>query len=378
MIIALALLLCGAAACAGVLLYRRHRPSGTAQGGTAPELLNQLPSDAPVLAYIDVQTLRKLHDSALSALLGLAGENPREDRDYQNFVRDTGFDYTRDLDKLAVAFWPSNWATTKNGQSNRTIAIADGRFDQAKIKAYALRNGKTVAMQGHTLYVVPGEPPVGLEFLAPTRIALASGPDAEHMLSASKPAPRDPASEQRIERVAGAPIFAVARTDKFPANLYEDLRTVPQFESLARNIEGLMLAGQPAGDLLHLTLDAECDSMANAAELSTLVDGLRLLGSMALADPKTRRQMTQQQTVFLVALLNQAKVSQQDRWVRLTLDVTPAMLGRLGATTAGSSENDGPWSVDKQDRHLVGGSRVSLGTKTSSHRISGADNRTVR
>jgi hypothetical protein len=332
-ILAIAVLVCAAASCAGVLIYRWHRPMEGADTGAAPEILNQLPGDAPIVAYMDVAALRRLPSSPLTAMLGLAGENPREDRDYQNFVRDTGFDYTRDLDRVAVAFWPSNLATAEDDENNHTLAVADGRFDLGKIKAYALRTGKTVAEAGRSLYAVPGHPPVALEFLTATRIALASGPDAEHLLVRPNPTPGDRATHERIERVAGAPIFAVARTDNLPAHFYDNLRSMPQFQALARSIEALMLAGQPDGNLIHLTLDAECDSMADAVELSTAVDGLRLLGSIALADPKTRREMTRQQAALLSAVLNQAKLTHQERWVRLTLDLTPAMLDQTRAAT---------------------------------------------
>jgi hypothetical protein len=327
-------LVCAAATGAAVLIYRWHRPMQTANAGTVPEILHQLPGDATVVAYIDVAVLRKLHDSPLAAMLGLVGENPSEDRDYQNFVRDTGFDYTRDLDRVAIAFWPSNLDTAQDGENNRTLAIADGRFDQAKIKAYALRTGKSVTVARRSLYLVPGNPPVALEFLSATRISLASGPAAEHILpvAAANPAPFDTPTQERIERVSGAPVFAVARTDKLPPSFYDSLRSVPQLQALARSVQALMLAGQPEGDAIDLTLDAECDSMTAAAELSTVVDGLRLFGSMALADPKTRRQMTKQQVAFLSALLNQAKLSHDDRWVRLRLDLTPAMMGQLSSS----------------------------------------------
>jgi len=331
-LIAASVLACIFVASAALVIHRWRRPLPAANAGATPDLLSLLPADAPAVAYIDVATLRKLRQSPLAAILGLAGENPQQDRDYQQFVRDTGFDYTRDLDKAAIAFWPSNsLATPQAAADNRTVAIADGRFDENKIKAYALRTGKTIASGGRSLYVVPGDPVVAFEFFSPTRIALASGPDAENALPVSAPAPRDPGMQFRLNRVAGAPIFAVARTDNLPPSFYDGLRSMPQFESIARSVQALLLAGQPEGDVIHAALDAECDSMSNAAELSTMIDGLRLLGSMALVDPKTRAEMTQQQLAFVRALLNQAKLTHQDRWVRLTLDITPAMLGEPSA-----------------------------------------------
>jgi hypothetical protein len=77
--------------------------------------------------------------------------------------------------------------------------------------------------------------------------------------------------------------------------------------------------------------------MKNAIGISTLLEISRMAASMALSDPKTRRQMTKEQAAFLTALVDQLKVNHRDKWVRLTLDITPAMLGaspRAHATPA--------------------------------------------
>ena len=320
-------LACLATAGAGFYFYRLHRPLGALSAGKPPDILSQLPPKAPAIVYVDVAALRALHDSPLAALLGPGGRGSGEDRDYKNFVRATGFDYQRDLDKVAVAIWPANLATPPGAMGeNRVLAIADGRFDQQKIEAYALRFGKVDTRGAQPVYEVPGSPPVSFEFISPTRIALASGKDAENLLAPSNPLARDSVIQARIDRVAGAPVFAVARTDSLPASFYANFRNSPQLARLARSVEGLMLAGQPDGDRIRMALDAECDSMKNAIEIATLLDGFRMIGSVALANPKTRRQMTPQQATFLDTLVREVKVTHQDRWVRLTLDVTPAML----------------------------------------------------
>jgi len=58
---------------------------------------------------------------------------------------------------------------------------------------------------------------------------------------------------------------------------------------------------------------------------------------MALSDPKTLRQMTKEQAAFVQALIRQLKITRQDRWVRLRLDLTPQMLGTRSAASAGAS-----------------------------------------
>ena len=323
----------------GVAFYFwQHHPLppivSTVPGAPAPappsDILSELPPDALVVAYIDASALRTLQNSPLAAALGLASPGPQADRDYANFVRDTGFDYTRDLDHAAVAFWPASIGTPQNvlGE-DRVVAIADGRFDQQKIKSYALRTGKEVSRGPQTIYEVPGNPPVSVTFLSPTRIALAGGRNATELLShinLSRPSRRDAAMQTRIDRVAGAPIFAVARTEHLPASLYDSFRNAPQLEQLARSVQALTLAGQPAGNSLRITLDAESDSLKNALAISILLEGGRMAGSMALSDPNTRRQMTKEQIAFLQALVSQAQITHQNKLVRLVLDITPAML----------------------------------------------------
>ena len=297
---------------------------------TPPDLLSELPADAPAVAYINAGALRGLQNSPLAGILGLTSPGPETDREYAEFVRQTGFDYTRDLDKAAIAFWPHSFAVEPgNGiGENRVLAIADGRFDQQKIKAYALRTGKILPSTNPAVYEVPGNPTVFFQFISSTRIAIASGTNARHLLAESlDPAPRDPAMKARLNRVAGAPIFAVARTDNLPPSFYENFAKAPQLEKLARSVRGLTLAGKPVGNDIAAALDGECDSVKSAFEISTLLDGFRMVGSMALSDPKTLQQMTKEQAAFVQALIRELKITRQDRWVRLRLDITPEMLG---------------------------------------------------
>jgi hypothetical protein len=326
-----------AAATTAIYVDHQRRPLPPISGASAsapPDLISLLPPGAPVVAYVDVAALRKLRNSPLAAMLGLVGPDPQQDRDYQQFVTGTGFDYTRDLDTAAVAIWPTALLTPNGGLgTNQALAIADGRFDQAKIEAYALRTGKATMHGTEKIYVVPGSPATSFGFLSPTRILLTTGEtlDVPGPVASAK---GNDAMRARIKRVAGAPIFAAARTDLLPPTFYDSLKNAPQLETLARSVRGLTLAGQPQGDRIDMALDAECDSLPHAAELATLIDTFRMFGGVALSDPKTRRQMTKEQAVFLAALASQVKVTHQDHWVRLSLAVTPEMLGVTNPTHA--------------------------------------------
>jgi hypothetical protein len=330
-LIAVGVMVCTLGVVAAVYLYRMHRPLAGTSTGPAPSILAELPSDAPAVAYLDVAALRKLQNSPLSAVLDLTKNGSQTDREYADFVRDTGFDYTQDLDQAAIAFWPTSLAAATNAAGDDpALAIADGRFDQHKIEAYAMRVGGRTEQHGNRkIYVVPGSPVVSFEFLSPTRIAIASGKKSADLVDISTGGQQDAAMQTRINRVAGAPIFAVVRTSSLPASFYADLAKAPELDHLVRSLQGLSLSGQPQGDQIHVALDAECDSMKNAFEMSTILDGFRLIGSMSLSDPKTRRQlqMTPEQAALLKDLIKAAHVSTQDRWVRISLDLTPEMLG---------------------------------------------------
>jgi hypothetical protein len=302
--------------------------------GPPPDILSQLPADAPVVAYIDAGNLRTLQNSPLAAALGLASPGPQADRDYANFVRDTGFDYTRDLDHAAIAFWPSNFGNSpKDINANRAVVIADGRFDQQKISDYTRTDAVVTSgpYSPSAVWVVPGNPTISYEFLSPTRIALASGSRDDMVrkladIYLKHYGTRDTAMRSRIQRVAGAPMFAVARTDRLPPSTYAPLHNSPQLEQIARSVQAITLAGQPDRANLRVTLDAECDSLKNAVQLAFLLETGKMAGSMALSDPRTRRQMTREQYAFLEALINRATINHQNKVVRITLEITPDML----------------------------------------------------
>ena len=91
----------------------------------ASQLVQMLPPDRSSYVYIDVQALR-----SLGILDLLAGAKSVEEADYEKFVQNTGFDYRKDLDSVAVAF-----------REGEVYYAAQGRFDWAKLEAYAPAQG---------------------------------------------------------------------------------------------------------------------------------------------------------------------------------------------------------------------------------------------
>ena len=85
-------------------------------------LLSRFPAEEALAISIDFQTLRQaglLNPSAV----------PTEP-EYKKFLEGTGFDYRRDLESVVASF-----------SSSGTFFIARGRFDWAKLRDYAARNG---------------------------------------------------------------------------------------------------------------------------------------------------------------------------------------------------------------------------------------------
>lgn len=88
-------------------------------------LLTCLPAGGHPTLYVDVQTLREA-----GILEAIAGPATAEEPDYKQFVAATGFDYRTGLDAVAAYFSPE-----------ARLIVVRGRFDQAKLAAFAKSQG---------------------------------------------------------------------------------------------------------------------------------------------------------------------------------------------------------------------------------------------
>jgi hypothetical protein len=107
------------AAIAGGLLWYRARPTPTA------DLMKRLPTRDALLLCVDFDALRR---GGILQMLDAA--KPAEDPDYQSFVRETHFDYRRDLDLAVVSFAPAG-----------KFMLVRGRFDWKSLEEYAREKG---------------------------------------------------------------------------------------------------------------------------------------------------------------------------------------------------------------------------------------------
>jgi hypothetical protein len=115
----------------------------------APDAVRLLPeSDAVV--YVNLEPIRLLTD---------LGKKPPKERDpqYEDFVRQTGFEFERDLDKAAFAIH-YGVATPGKAAQTRYSEILQGRFDHTRVGDYLrkLASG-TERYHDYDIYMIPVE-----------------------------------------------------------------------------------------------------------------------------------------------------------------------------------------------------------------------------
>lgn len=305
---------------AAVLLYIGFEHSGTAHASAAPELLSALPPGAPTLVYLDLAAVR-----ASSFYQHRPDKAPITvpSPDYAEFVRSTGFDFERDLDRVAIASWPAQ----PGGEPKKNIAIADGRFDRAKIRDYAMSKGKLVRQQGHDVFVFSATDNTkgqseSLIFLDDHRIVMVDGPSIEPFFMVPSVQGRDPAAE-RADRVDGAALFMVTQMPPISDKLAGGGAQTAQLAALARSVQWITLAARPEGDNVRVSLEGECDNDTDARQLQSALEVLRMFGRAGLESPKTRQSMDSDGLATLQTLLNSAEITQSAQRVRILLEVTP-------------------------------------------------------
>lgn len=190
-----ALLAACALAAGGIYWYRlRHT-------GQPASLVSYLPAANASVMYVDVDALRRS-----GILATLAGPKAVEDADYQQFVRDTKFDYRQDLDAVAGAF--------KDGRVYFALA---GRFHWNNLSDYAIRQGGSC----HNNYcVLAGSQPnrrISFYPLTSRVLAMAIAPDDFAAYQIAKPTGKPSSLAASSEPVwALIPAGALQSMDSLP------------------------------------------------------------------------------------------------------------------------------------------------------------------
>jgi hypothetical protein len=291
------------------------------------ELLALMPTDASAVVFIDLHELRP---APFFAALSAWAPQPQADPDYAKFVRDTGFDYERDLYRIAIAF-------EKQAGESTFFAIADGRFDRDKIKAYAAQSASVERHGSREIFALPlaGTPRrISFLFLRNDRIAVMDAASPGPRLDVKKGGQDSADWNVRFTRLSGSPAFAILRQDSATIQGLTSQATgsfrSPQLSSLIDQLQWVNIAAKPDNDRLRVILEGECATEATARQLSDLLNGVAVLAQAGLNDPKTRRQLDPEAREAYLELLKSADIARLDRGdtksVRLVLDLTPKFL----------------------------------------------------
>jgi hypothetical protein len=319
-------------------------PEKWGRGDDSPRaaMLAAVPATASTIFFADLAELRQ---SPFLAQLYAWAPKPQIDQEYAQFLRDTGFDYERDLDRIAIA-------SLKNPQQSGFFAIADGRFDRKRIVVYASQSGTHEKQSGHEVYSVPITLPassnlnanstaadtsaqkISITFLSNNRVAFATTANLGALLA--NPAAGQDALDwrERFDRLAGSPVFAVLRQDAAPGTALTTRAPggfqSPQLASLLDHLQWITIAGKPEGDHLRIVTEGESSDDASARQLSDMLNGILLMAQAGLNGPRIRTQLDPQSREAYLEILKTADVSRIDRRetksVRLVFDLSPNFL----------------------------------------------------
>jgi len=314
------------AACAMIawgLFYFSFGHGNTAKASPVPDLLSALPTGAPGLVYIDLAAIRA---SSFYQHRPDKGPIAIPNQDYADFIRSTGFDFEKDLDRVVIASWPASAAR----DAGKMVAIAEGRFDRAKIRNYGMLKGKLDHQEGREVYQFPATAQTRmstLTFLDDRRIALVAGTSIAPLFNSNADASASDPARERAARLDGAAAYIITRVPPIPDNAAgagsPGGAASAQFLALARSVQWVSLAARPEGDNLRLSLEGECDNATDALQIKSALELVRMFGRAGLDSTKNKQSMDPATLAMLQAMLTGAEVTQAAERVRILLEITP-------------------------------------------------------
>lgn len=295
--------------------------SQPAREGPAPasELgLGWLPGEAVLVASVHASELRQ--QSWLIAVVAQAAPVAPE-ADYREFVAATGFDYARDLDRLWLGIVPA-------GSGTELVGIAQGRFAQERIVAYARQQGaRRVSLGGVAAYVRERTQPrerFAFAFLDEDHLAFA-----ETIVGVKKILACVRRAAPSVTSAAGRR----AHLERFGAGLQvwvvgaDPERWLPpgreRWREIAAQLAGVAVGVRVTAEGIELVAEGETHEPAQAERMKLVLETYGLVGQVVLG----RR--TDPASGALREALSAARVEQEGNLLTLRARVSRAAVAAL-------------------------------------------------
>jgi hypothetical protein len=195
-------LLLGVAIACGLFFF--HRSTAT------PETARMLPEGE----FIIYANLKPVH------FFWQASKPIEIEGDYREFINQTGIDFERDLDEVAMSR-----RDTADRRDTESSEIFTGRFDRQRLANYLTKiSASQEDYSGHKIFVIPHEGhTVRVTILDANRIAVTNmvSPDVVHeIIDASQKLPPGPSLLQNFHQKVplGSLAWAIVRTGSSPTN----------------------------------------------------------------------------------------------------------------------------------------------------------------
>ena len=298
------------------------------------EMLSLLPPDPSTVVFLDLEQFRK--SSFLPQLLAWIPHESIEE-DYVKFVQATGFNYERDLDRVAIA-------STGKGASSTFLAIAEGRFDRKKMQEYARSFGQSIDLRGLRVFAVKlknSTRPSFFTFLREDRIAWTNDPSYAALFLQTPGFQGKQDWQEHFARLSGSAVFAVIREDAASAAAMEKQAPggfqSPQLATLLSQLQWVTIGGRPEENNLRVVIEGESATESVLNQLKEFLQGILIMAQAGLNGAQNRKQMDAQLREGYLGLLKSAEVEKVDRGggksVRVVFEITPEFLQAVKAAS---------------------------------------------
>ncbi|MFQ5778726.1 MAG: hypothetical protein ACE5IP_12035 [Terriglobia bacterium] len=341
-LLALGALLVGA----GLLLVSSRRtPAGRSP---APGLrgVAWLPAESAVVAGIEIAELRQ--QDWLWGLVNKATGSVKADSEYEAFINATGFDYTRDLDRVWLGLFGSGWKTPTTG-------VAEGHFARDRILDYARRqNARVHRHQGIEIHEVrtlaraprQEEHVFAFAFLDDTHLAFGTGAEQAAMvvdcwLGRAPAVGTDEPRRAELERlVAGHQLWVVNQTAKGePPGLARRL----EVESLRALVTRWVIGVRVDEKGLELEATAYFHDPAQAEPFHAKLGAIVFLGQVALGGSSDEVPRLLRDT------LENVKINRKGETLKLQVLVEPRVVSALLRTAPAGALQPGTLLPQRTD-----------------------------